>query len=72
MTEREMIDAIRERLENTMENAYNRAKASGYKETALRIARALAAFNAPTDIDIFRDEVIEKEINDFIQKEVRM
>ena len=48
MTEQENIDKIREYLETS----YVGARMEGAQEAMVRLARAIAAFDAPTDIEI--------------------
>ena len=51
------IDAIRD----VLEKAYTGARMMEDNEIMLRCARALAAFSAPTDMDIFKPEFVEWE-----------
>lgn len=48
MTEQENIDKIREYLEKS----YVGARMEGAQEAMVRLSRAIAAFDAPTDIEI--------------------
>lgn len=45
-----------------LEYSHTGAKAMGDIETQTRIARAIMAFNADVTEDIFREDVIEKQI----------
>lgn len=47
-----------------LEESYTGAKACEDEETMLRISRAIIAFSAAVDCDIFRPEIIDQAVSD--------